>query len=258
MSFTEHRLEMIRDLLRQHQRVNVSDLVERFKVSPESIRRDLRELETQGAARRVYGGAVLDRQESDQPFAERLRVGAREKARIGAAAAALVKDGMKIFIDEGTTALACLKFIEDRKDLTIVTNSLAAAAHFYYKATPSVRVLGGRLRPDYQATFGPEAAAAMKDHFFDLAIIAISAVHAERGFMDYGEDEAILRRVARGQARRSVIIADSSKFGRLGSIHTFGLHEVNAVITGAPLAKELETLAVALPVSSSLRDSPMT
>jgi oligopeptide/dipeptide ABC transporter ATP-binding protein len=112
MSFTEHRLELIRDLLRQKQRVHVKDLVDHLKVSHESIRRDLRELETQGFARRVYGGAVIDQQESDQPFAERLRVGQREKARIGEAAAALVKDGMKIFVDEGTTALACLKHIE--------------------------------------------------------------------------------------------------------------------------------------------------
>ncbi|MGY3622695.1 DeoR/GlpR family DNA-binding transcription regulator [Bradyrhizobium sp. USDA 10063] len=238
MSFTEHRLELIRDLLRQKQRVHVKDLVDHLNVSHESIRRDLRELETQGFARRVYGGAVIDRQESDQPFAERLRVGAREKARIGEAAAALVKDGMKIFIDEGTTALACVKHLEARKDLTIVSNSLAVAAHFYYLSTPSVRVLGGRLRPDYQATFGPETVAAMKDHFFDLAIIAISAVHAERGFMDYGEDEAITRRVARAQAKRSAIVADSSKFGRLGSIHTFGLGDVQAVITGGTLTKD--------------------
>jgi DeoR/GlpR family transcriptional regulator of sugar metabolism len=238
MSFTEHRLELIRDLLRQKQRVHVKDLVDHLKVSHESIRRDLRELETQGFARRVYGGAVIDQQESDQPFAERLRVGQKEKARIGAAAAALVKDGMKIFVDEGTTTLACLKHLETRKDLTIVSNSLAVAAYFYYLPTPSIRVLGGRLRPVYQATFGPETVMAMREHFFDLAIIAISAVHAERGFMDYGEDEAIVRRAARAQAKRSVIVADSSKFGRLGSIHTFGLHDVHAVITGATLTRD--------------------
>lgn len=238
MSFTESRLEMIRTLLRQQQRVHVKDLVEQLNVSQESIRRDLRELETQGFARRVYGGAVIDRQESDQPFAERLRVGGREKMRIGEAAGALVKDGMKIFVDEGTTALACLKYIETRKDLTIVTNSLAVASHFFYQGTVNVRVLGGRLRPVYQATFGPEAVAAIKEHLFDLAIIATSAVHAERGFMDYGEDEAILRRAARAQAKRSVIVADSSKFGRLGSILTFGLGDTDAVITGGTLAAE--------------------
>ena len=241
MSFTESRMEIIRDMLRQNQRVLVKDLVDRLKVSQESIRRDLRELETQGFARRIYGGAVLDRQESDQPFADRLRVGAREKARIGEAAASLVKDGMKIFIDEGTTALACLKHIETREDLTIVSNSLAVASHFYYLPGTSVRVLGGRLRPDYQATFGPETFAAIKEHFFDLAVIAISAVHAERGFMDYGEDEAIIRRLARAQAKRSVIVADSSKFGRLGSIHTFGLGDIDAVITGSALPEEFTT-----------------
>jgi DeoR family glycerol-3-phosphate regulon repressor len=241
MSFTEHRLELIRDMLRHKQRVHVKDLVAQLNVSHESIRRDLRELETQGFARRVYGGAVIDRQESDQPFSERLRVGAKEKARIGEAAAALIQNGMKVFIDEGTTALACMRHIEGRKDITIVSNSLAVAAHFFREPTPHMRVLGGRLRTEYQATFGHETVAAMKDHFFDLAIIAISAVHAERGFMDYGEDEAIVRRVARTQASRAVVVADSSKFGRIGSIHTFGLADVHAVITGAPLTQEFST-----------------
>lgn len=238
MSFTEHRLKLILDMLKQDQRVNVKELADQLHVSQESIRRDLKVLEIRGYARRVYGGAVIDRQESDQPFAERLRVSAREKARIGEAAAALVQDGMKVFIDTGTTTLACLKHLETRKDLTVVSNSLAVAAHFFHLPEASVRVLGGRMRPDYQATYGHETVAAMKEHFFDLAIIAISAIHVERGFMDFGEDEAVLRRVARAQAKRSVIVADSSKFGRLGSIHTLGLNEIDAVITSGVMAKE--------------------
>jgi DeoR family glycerol-3-phosphate regulon repressor len=238
MSFTEHRLKLILDMLKQSQRVNVNALAEQLHVSPESIRRDLKELEARGYARRVYGGAVIDQHESDQPFGERVRVGAREKARIGEAAAALVEDGMKIFIDTGTTTLACLKHLETRKDVTIVSNSIAVAAHFFHRPEASVRVLGGRMRPEYQATYGHETVAALKEHFFDLAIIAISAVHAERGFMDFGEDEAVLRRIARAQASRSVIVADSSKFGRLGSIHTLGLNEIDAVVTNGVVAKE--------------------
>jgi DeoR family transcriptional regulator, carbon catabolite repression regulator len=94
------------------------------------------------------------------------------------------------------------------------------------------------MRSDYQATYGHETVAALKEHFFDLAIIAISAVHIERGFMDFGEDEAILRRIARTQAKKSVIVADSSKFGRLGSIHTLGLNEIDAVITSGVIGRE--------------------
>ncbi|EJK88369.1 DeoR/GlpR family DNA-binding transcription regulator [Rhizobium sp. AP16] len=238
MSFTEHRLKVILDMLKQSQRVHVKDLADQLHVSQESIRRDLKELETRGYARRVYGGAVIDQQESDQPFPERLRVSAREKARIGEAAAALVEDGMKVFIDTGTTTIACLKHLEARKDITVVSNSLAVASHFFSVPQASVRVLGGRLRPEYQATYGHETIAALKEHFFDLAIIAISAIHIERGFMDFGEDEAILRRIARTQAKRSVIVADSSKFGRLGSIHTLALNEIDAVVTSGVIAKE--------------------
>lgn len=238
MSFTEHRLKLILDMLKQTQRVNVRELADYLQVSQESIRRDLKELEMRGYARRVYGGAVLDQQESDQPFTDRLRVSSREKAKIGEAAASLVEDGMKVFIDTGTTTIACLKHIETRKDLTVVSNSLAVAAHFFNLPQASVRVLGGRMRPDYQATYGHETVAALKEHFFDLAIIAISAIHAERGFMDFGEDEAILRRVAKAQAKRSIIVADSSKFGRLGSIHTFGLSEIDAVVTSGVISRE--------------------
>ncbi len=238
MSFTERRLELILDMLKQDHRVQVKELSARLAVSQESIRRDLKELELRGYARRIYGGAVITQQENDQPFIDRLRVGSREKARIGQAAAALVEDGMKIFIDTGTTTLACLKHLENRKDITVVSNSLAIAAHFFNFPQASVRVLGGRMRPEYQATYGHETVTAMKEHFFDLAIIAISAVHIERGFMDFGEDEAILRRIAKSQSKRSVLVADSSKFGRLGSIHTFGLDGVDAVVTSGVLAKE--------------------
>ncbi len=242
MSFTESRLKVILDMLKQKQRVNVNELADHLQVSQESIRRDLKELEMRGYARRVYGGAVLEQQESDQSFSDRLRVSAREKARIGEAAAALVEDGMKVFIDTGTTTLACLKHLEARKDITIVSNSLAVAAHFFHMPQASVRVLGGRMRPEYQATYGHETVTALKEHFFDLAIIAISAVHSERGFMDFGEDEAVLRRVAKAQSKRAVVAADSSKFGRLGSIHTFGLDEVDAVVTSGVIAKEFSDL----------------
>ncbi|MCE6078283.1 DeoR family transcriptional regulator [Agrobacterium vitis] len=238
MSFTENRIKHILEMLKLHQRVTVVALSEQLQVSHESIRRDLKELEIRGYARRVYGGAVIDGHDSDQPFGERIRVSAREKARIGEAAASMVENGMKIFIDTGTTTLACLKHLESRRDVTIVSNSIAVAAHFFPYPDASVRVLGGRMRPEYQATYGHETVAALREHFFDLAIIAISAIHLERGFMDFGEDEAVLRRIARGQASRSIIVADSSKFGRLGSIHTFGLSEIDAVVTSGVLPKD--------------------
>ena len=85
MRFTEHRQKQINDILLARQRVSVQDLVDQFEVSAESIRRDLRELEKRGVARRVYGGAVLSPEIGDREFGERARVNSREKARIGMA-----------------------------------------------------------------------------------------------------------------------------------------------------------------------------
>jgi len=239
MRFTEFRQEAILEILRASERVSVNALADRLDVSPESIRRDLRQLELQGFARRVYGGAVLSPLEGDRPFAERNRVNAREKTKIAEAAAALVENGMKIYISSGTTTLACVKHLYKHQDLTIFTNSIAVAAHFFSRGWgTSVRVLGGPMVPEYQATFGHATIMALSGHRFDLALMGASAVHVDHGFMGYGEDEVALHNAARLQAARTMIVADSSKFGRFGSVRAFGLGDANQVITSGKIGED--------------------
>lgn len=231
MSYGERRMNVILEELRRNQRVQVADLSEMLGVSQESIRRDLKEMEARGHLRRVYGGAVADEKEADRPYSDRLRLAMREKIRIGQAAAALIENGMKVFIDTGTTAVACLRHLGDCRNVTVVSNSVAIAAYLCERPEIGFRMLGGRLRPEYQAVYGHETMTALREHYFDLALLGISTVHLDRGFMDFGEDEAELRRIARDRARRSVVLADSSKFGRLGSIHTFDLDQAGGIVT---------------------------
>ena len=94
-------------------------------------------------------------------------------------------------------------------------------------------MLGGKLVPLFKALFGPDTLLAAASRDYDLAIMGIGTVHADHGFMDRGEDEAELRRVVRGRAKRSVMLADSSKFGRLGQITTFALTDVSVLVTDA-------------------------
>lgn len=217
----------------------MNDLASQLGVSRESIRRDLRELELSGLARRIYGGAVISPKEGDRPFSERARVNAREKSRIGEAAAAIVKDGMKIFVSSGTTSLAVVRHLNNHKELTIVTNSIAVAAHYFSRSWgTNVRVLGGAMVPEYQATFGHATVTSLAGHYFDLAVLGASAVHPEQGIMGYGEDEAALHSTARSQAATTIIVADGSKFGRFGSVHAFGLADVDTVVTSGRISEE--------------------
>jgi len=251
MRFSEYRQERILEILKANERASVNSLSERLEVSPESIRRDLRVLELKGFARRVYGGAVLAPTEGDRPFADRSRVNAAEKNRIGEKAAALVQDGMKIFVSSGTTTLACVKHLHRHQELTIFTNSIAVAAHFFSHGWgTTVRVLGGNMVPEYQATFGHATITALSGHHFDLALMGASAVHLDHGFMGFGEDEIALHNAGRLQASTTVMVADASKFGRFGSVRAFGLGDVHHVITtpdlGADFVQQFTDLGVEL------------
>jgi len=238
MRFTEHRQKQINDILLARQRVSVQDLVDQFEVSAESIRRDLRELEKRGVARRVYGGAVLSPEIGDREFGERARVNSREKARIGAAAARLVENGMKVFIGSGTTALMVAKCLEGHKDLTIVTNSIGAAALYFGHANAKIRVLGGAMRTDYQATYGHTTVSALNEHHFDIAILGASAVHEEYGFMSYEEEEVALHKLADAHAGRTIVVADSSKFGLISAVRSFDIAEVDVIVTGGHVERK--------------------
>lgn len=239
MRFSEFRQEKILEVLRANERASVNALAERLEVSPESIRRDLRILESNGLARRVYGGAVLAPAEGDRPFADRSRVNAQEKNLIAEKTADLVESGMKIFVSSGTTTFACVKHLHRHQDLTIFTNSIAVAAHFFSHGWgTSVRVLGGPMVPEYQATFGHTTITALNGHRFDIAIMGASAVHIDHGFMGYGEDEVALHDAARQQAGKTIMVADASKFGLFGSVRAFGLGDVHHVITTAGIGDE--------------------
>ncbi|WP_137113392.1 DeoR/GlpR family DNA-binding transcription regulator [Mesorhizobium sp. GR13] len=239
MRFSEFRQEKILEILRSNERASVNALAERLEVSPESIRRDLRALEINGFARRVYGGAVLTQTEADRPFGERSRVNAPEKNLIAEKAAGLIQDGMKIFVSSGTTTLACVKHLHKHQDLTIFTNSIAVAAHFFSHGWgTSVRVLGGPMVPEYQAIFGHATISALNGHRFDIAMMGASAVHIDHGFMGFGEDEVALHDAARLQANTTIMVADGSKFGRFGSVRAFGLGDAHHVITTTGIGNE--------------------
>jgi DeoR family glycerol-3-phosphate regulon repressor len=235
MKEPEARFEHILADLNRLGRVSVQDLASHFHVSRETIRRDLKQLEMEGHLRCVYGGGVKPQRDGDEPIAERMRVNAREKARIGAEAARLLRDDIKIFVDAGTTTLAFAKHLKDWPRVTVYTNSLDIIELLCGFDAPNVVAVGGQLSSSYRAFMGADPLAIVSQHFFDIAFVGIVAVDYRLGFMDLGQDEALLRRLLRRHSRQCVMLADSSKFGRQGSICTYDLKDVDILITDAPL-----------------------
>lgn len=208
------RKEEIINLLSEQRIVTTIGLAERFQVSMETIRRDFNELEEAKMIRRVHGGAVLYTEYGIEPdYTYRTAENYNEKYRIGKKAAELVKDGDSIIIDIGTTTLEFTRFLKDKKNLTVLTNSLKIAYELMTEKDISVLLLGGKVRYGEGTTSGYWAEDMIDGFFADKLFLGAGAITAENGIMDYHIEETNLRRHFLKQAKQVVALADYSKFG---------------------------------------------
>lgn len=232
---TDHRHQEILTRLRGAGRVGVAEVAALLRVSDETIRRDLKQLEERGLLRRIHGGAVPQRLDQDRPVTERGRINAREKTRVAVLAERLLQDGMSVFIDTGTTTLALARQIKGRQ-LAVTTNSIDVGL-ILADGPSSVALTPGTIRPKDHALVGYETVAYAQRYFFDIAFMGISACDIDHGWMDYEEHESVLRRALTRQARRSVVLADSGKFGRQANLRTFPLDAPLTLVTDRPPPK---------------------
>ena len=119
------RKNEILDKLRAEQRVLVSDLAEYYNVTEETIRRDLDKLEKEGYATKTYGGAILGNStKTDLSYTIRNKTNVDAKNQIAALASRLIEDGDHLMLDDSSTSLYLAKKLKEKKNLTVITNSV--------------------------------------------------------------------------------------------------------------------------------------
>jgi DeoR/GlpR family transcriptional regulator of sugar metabolism len=229
------RRSQILALLREQGMVKIPELAKTFGVSVITIRRDLDELVHSGLVEKVYGGAILAPQKMQEPEAQRLfharlAQNHREKRLIGMAAAKLVKDGETIILDIGTTPLEVAKHLEDHENLTVLTNSLPILNQLA-DARLNVYSLGGKLRGNELALHGSLAYKALNDFCVDKAFIGAGGITLKNGITDHNLDSAELCAAIASRSRQTILVADSSKFGKDASVIIGPLTCVETIIT---------------------------
>src|SRR5438067_4325406 len=243
----EERRQLIIDELRRRGRVSVSRLAAHHDVTPETVRRDLVELEQRGTLRRVHGGAItVDRLRVEPAVAERAEHLANEKARIADAALAfLPDDDGTLLLDAGTTTGALVDRFPDDRRLTVVTNAVPHALRLVALPLVTVIVVGGRLRAKTLANVDELAVQSVRDLRVDVAFLATNGI-SERGCSTPDPAEAAVKRAMVGAADRVVVLADHSKFGDEHFVRFADLADLDAVITDdAADADDLHALQVA-------------
>jgi len=237
-STVDRRSEIVR-IINESGKVKVEELRELFSVSAVTIRNDLNCLEGKGLIHRVYGGALVrDFVAYDTTLIEKAKMHVEEKRRIGAKAAEMVFDGDSIILDSGTTTIEVARNIKDRKDLTVITNAVNIATELAGYPDIAVMLTGGRLRKSSFSLVGPQAEIALREFYFDKLFLAVDGYDLEVGLTTPNQLEARLNSVMVAVAKETIMVTDSSKFGRKSLCRICGPDTIKKIITDAAIDKE--------------------
>lgn len=210
------RTNRILEILTERTRVEVSALADELGVSQVTARKDLSELERRGLILREHGFAML---RSTDNVEGRLAYHYEEKLRIARRAIELVHDGDTVMIESGSCcALLAQQLVTERHDVTIVTNSAFIADYIRHEPGASIVLLGGIYQPDAQVMVGPMIAQCVSGFFVNLLFAGTDGYSERTGFTNSDQMRAQAVRDMSTHAERVVILTESEKFERHGTI----------------------------------------
>ena len=228
------RRNAILEKLQAERRVVVSELSQIYKVSEETIRRDLEKLENDGFAIKSYGGAVINENANvDLPFNIRKKRNVISKQKIAEVISSRIKDGTSIMLDASSTAVYIAKALKERKNLTLITNSIEILIEMF--DTPNVNVwsTGGAMREGSFALVGPQTDKMLNSYHVDMAIVSAKGFDLETGLTDTEELHANNKKTMLHAGREKVLAVDSSKFGKTAFTEIGTLEDISMVVTDA-------------------------
>lgn len=236
------RMNALLDAMAADGHLEVGELAKQLGVSPTTIRRDLNLLHEQQLVTRTRGGAVATTVNYDLPIRYRKAMRGDEKARIGRAAAALVAPGDTVGLNGGTTTTEVARAIAEvhplpglvggqPRQITIVTNAINIANELTVRRHVRLVMTGGVSRLQSFELTGPLAADTLAQIDLDYAVIGVDALDPETGAKAADEDEARINQLMVRQARKAIVVADSSKFSARAFARICPVSDIHTLIT---------------------------
>jgi DeoR/GlpR family transcriptional regulator of sugar metabolism len=209
------RRDNILETLRSQGIVTVLELSKSFAVTEETIRRDLKKLETTNGVVRTYGGAYISRTvHSDIPVGIREGIYLEGKEAIADLAEQFIADGETIILDSSTTSIHIAKRLRKRNNIIVITNGIKIVNILSDVEGVKVICTGGTLRPRQLSFTGPAAVKSLCTYYADKAFVSCTGIDLQNGLTDSDEQEAEIRKMMLQQAQEKIIIADNTKFGK--------------------------------------------
>ena len=232
--YAAERQQAMTQLVREHGRMSVVELAQRYDVTTETVRRDLSILEDRHLIRRVHGGAVsaeaLTLIEAGLPDRDVARI--EQKQRIAAAALDLLPHAdSTVIIDAGSTTIRLARLLPPTLRITVVTHAVPIAAQLAGQPQIELHLLPGRVRRHTHAAVGPDTIEALGRVRADIAFLGANGITVDHGFSTPDRTEAAVKQAIVSQARQVVVLADSSKVGVERTMKFAELTDVDTLVT---------------------------
>lgn len=250
------RKDIIRDMVYEKKTVSVLELSEYFGVSPETIRRDISALESEGILTKTYGGAKFKTQVSKKIPTKSLRhIMSQRKNAMAYEASKYIHQDDCIFMGYSTTVLALCSHIPDMP-LTIVTNSLPVMQYFADYKSVRLENIGGTYISSYDAFSSFQAIESLERYIFDKAFLSCQAIDFSRGMCDQNDMICGLQQKVLEISNQVYLIADNSKINQRAFLSYGDLSKISELITDAVPPADVQQQLLSLKIPYTVANIP--
>jgi DeoR/GlpR family transcriptional regulator of sugar metabolism len=236
--FPLERQKKILELLMIKKVLKLTELTEELNVSIDTLRRDLNHLTKQGKIEKIYGGVKLvESKFGESTIADRLISHIEEKERIAKKCSEYIHDGDCIYLDSGSTTFQIAKYIKNKKNLTVITNSVPIVNELMNDDVELI-IIGGKVRQNEQSVVAYEYLFNFNELNILKAFIGASGITIEKGISDYNLEEAITRKNMIELSKEVYVAADSTKFDKDVTIGIAPLDKIDYIITDGNIKKD--------------------
>ena len=243
------RQHLIMDYIREHGSVQVDQLSNHLRVTPQTIRRDLNQLYEQQLLQRVHGGAVVKDNVENLGYGARKILMQEEKSEIARRAAEFLPDNSSLFINIGTTTERVAEHLYNRNGMLVITNNINVASMLWPAPSLDVMITGGAVRRSDGGIVGSSAEEFIGNFKVDHAIIGCSAIDKDGEIFDFDLREVHVTRAIIRHARSVILVTDSMKFKRHAPIRIAGFSAIETLVTDDGIPDEAARLCSELDVN---------
>lgn len=225
------RQQLILSTVRESGDVQVEMLAAQLGVTPQTIRRDLNVMCEMRLLQRTHGGAVVHDGVSNYGYEARKRYMSDEKSAIGRWASSLIPDDSSLFVNIGTTTEAAAQYLAKNRGLLVVTNNINVIQMLRHNESIRIMMAGGTVRSEDGGIVGESTAEYISHFKLDHAIIGVSAIEEDGTLLDFDNQEVQVAKAIIANSRCTILVADSTKFGRSAPMRIGNISQVDYIVT---------------------------